>query len=317
MKRILDKVLKKSTVELHVGAPSLPVDLSYTELTYMTRRGFLAQKLHQYLSDNNSKSSLLFFRSLSKISFNHKQTNQDHEQLLYISELMLEWCNQGEDIPTQVKKLEVRNDIQNAMLKAYDIHKKDLFEQKKKIDESITTTEKSDPIWMVYKDVIFSVTQGQFLLISEQEVSKYKQGKVYCEGIIRERSDIPRCRNQVKDILEQKEFNKAKVMSWLLALSEAITNTLKHAEEGKLTMLEDKERNEIRFVIEDKGPGFSLEELPKTTLLAGYSTKKSMGHGFSLMMKMTKQVLLYTSPIGSTLILTIDYAQEVEGKSAG
>jgi hypothetical protein len=38
-----------------------------------------------------------------------------------------------------------------------------------------------------------------------------------------------------------------------------------------------------------------------------------MGQGFTLMMKMTKQVVLYTSPIGSTLILLFDSAKETGG----
>jgi anti-sigma regulatory factor (Ser/Thr protein kinase) len=102
-------------------------------------------------------------------------------------------------------------------------------------------------------------------------------------------------------------------MSWILVLSEAITNTIKHAELGKMTLVESVEEEEIRFVIEDNGPGFPLKDLPKNTLLAGCSTKKSMGQGFTLMMKIAKQVILYTSPRGSTIILTFDSTKEVGG----
>jgi anti-sigma regulatory factor (Ser/Thr protein kinase) len=168
--------------------------------------------------------------------------------------------------------------------------------------------------WTVYRDVIFAATQGKFLLITEREVSQYKVGTLLCEGIINERSDIPIRRNQVKEALEHKVTNKAKLMSLLLVLSEAITNTIKHAEEGAMTVLEDKEKNEIRFIIEDKGPGFPLKDLPKTTLLAGYSTKRSMGQGFTLMMKMTKQVALHTSPMGATIILLFNFDDEMVQK---
>jgi hypothetical protein len=38
-----------------------------------------------------------------------------------------------------------------------------------------------------------------------------------------------------------------------------------------------------------------------------------MGQGFTLMMKMTKQVILYTSSEGSTIILRFDSSKEKEG----
>jgi anti-sigma regulatory factor (Ser/Thr protein kinase) len=200
------------------------------------------------------------------------------------------------------------------MLKAYDMHKQDLFASANMKERTITEVKEEEVTkWTVYRDVIFAATQGKFLLITEEEVRNYRVGNILCEGIIKERSDIPACRNKAKDSLEHKVTNKAKIMSWLLVLSEAITNTIKHAEEGTMTILEDEEASEIRFIIEDKGPGFPLKDLPKTTLLAGYSTKRSMGQGFTLMMKMTKQVVLYTSPIGSTLILLFDSAKETGG----
>ncbi|WP_227937275.1 ATP-binding protein [Alkalihalobacillus deserti] len=319
MRRFLNKVFKHTTKSSQFGAPTLPSDLSFSELTYMTKRGFLAGKLSQYLSMKREEGSSLFYQSLARTTFKKSKIENDHERLLQLSEQMLEWGKQNENIPEKIKKLDVKDDIQNAMLKAYDMFEKDLFLSGDVIlDEnsevSAKHNEKPDPTWLVYREVIFAATQGQFLLISEEEVTTYKAGNVLYEGWIKERSDIPTCRNQAKEIFEQKEFNKAKVMSWLLVLSEAITNTIKHAEEGKMTLIEDGEKKEMRFVIEDKGPGFSLEELPKTTLLAGYSTKKSMGQGFSLMMKMSKQVLLYTSPVGSTVILTFDCSQEIEGK---
>ncbi|ERN54642.1 ATP-binding protein [Alkalihalophilus marmarensis] len=96
------------------------------------------------------------------------------------------------------------------------------------------------------------------------------------------------------------------MMNWLLVISEGITNIIKHAEEGRVTLYRCIEREELYAVIEDKGPGFPLDRLPNMTLFAGYSSKESLGQGFTLMTKMTKRVLLYTSPIGSTIILTFD-----------
>ncbi|MCL7746716.1 ATP-binding protein [Halalkalibacter alkaliphilus] len=315
MRRFLDKVFKDSTIEAPLSAPSLPSDLTYTEMTYMTKRGYLARKLSQYLSSNHEEGDSAFYLSLAKRVFLRKKTENLNEQLLYLSEKMLAWNEQNQNIPELIEKLGVRNDIQNAMLKAYDMHQQDLFASPNIVMKESTVREvKQEEIttWTVYRDVIFAATQGHFLLITEEDVEQYKAGTVLCEGEIMERSDIPVRRNQAKEALEKKISNPAKIMSWLLVLSEAITNTIKHAEEGTMTVIEDEEASETRFIIEDRGPGFPLKDLPKTTLLAGYSTKRSMGQGFTLMMKMTKQVVLYTSPLGSTIILIFDSSEGIE-----
>ena len=306
MRRFFEKVFNDSSKEkTQPTAPSLPSNLAYTDINFRTKRGYLARKLGHYLGLEIKEGDTLFYLSLSKSSFSN--STAEEEYLIQLSEQMLNWWKLKQDIPQKVKNSEIRSDIQNAMLKAYDIYKQDLFTPSSPyMEKEQLNTNKENNEWEIYRDIMFAATQGQFLLISRVELSKYKMGNLFCNGTIKERSDIPLCRNLAKESLVQKGFDRAKIMSWLLVLSEAITNTIKHAEEGKMTLIEDVENNEIRFVIEDKGPGFPLKDLPKTTLLAGYSTKKSMGQGFTLMMKMAKQVLLNTSPKGSTIILIFD-----------
>jgi anti-sigma regulatory factor (Ser/Thr protein kinase) len=310
LRRLFNKIFKDTYEEAKFLAPPLPSDLSYSEFNFVTKRGFLGKKLSQYLGLNKDEEDSLFYLSLSKQSFTNPKKEDQREFILYLSELMLKWSEQKLDIPYQIKRLDVRPDIQNAMLKAYDIYKNDLFSTPHTAEEQQLTASSNDEKWKVYRDVIFAATQEKFLLITEEEVNKYKEGIVLCEGRIKDRSDIPICRNLAKVKLELEGFNNSTIMSWLLALSEAITNAIKHAEEGKMTIIKDEKNHEIRFIIEDKGPGFDLDDLPKKTLLAGYSTKKSLGQGFTLMMKMAKRVLLFTSSKGSTIILNFDISKE-------
>lgn len=289
-----------------IELPSLPFDLSYPDLIYKTNRGFLARKIGQYAGLDTRKWDSLLYKSLTQTSFNDLNENSEVDLILYLSSLMLEFKKEQEDIVEQVKSLDINVNLQNAMLKAYEIHKSDLFLPTSTTQKHEKIEGKEQSEWKIYQDVIFAATQGQFLLIMEDEVETYKAGNVFCEGTIQHRSDIPICRNAAKECFEQMGLNKSKMMSWLLVLSEAITNTIKHAEEGKMTLVENIQNNEICFVIEDKGPGFPLEELPKRTLLAGYSTKKSLGQGFTLMMKIARKILLCTTPKGSTLILIVD-----------
>ncbi|OLN22716.1 hypothetical protein BTO30_08235 [Domibacillus antri] len=302
---------------MKLGAPSLPPQLPYSDLVYMTNRGFLAKKLGQYVGLHSDEGAALFYHSFSQPSFaDYNQENQ-YDYLLYLSEQMLKWNKLKYNIALQVKKMDVNPDIQNALLKAYEIYKTDLFADSYEAaiqENKVKTDQQMDMKWVIYRDVIYAATQEKFLLISEEEAKACRQGNVFCEGTIKSRADIPACRNLAKESLEAEKIGSTNIMTWILVLSEAITNTIKHAEEGKMTLIKDEKNHEIRFIIEDNGPGFSLEDLPRTTLLAGFSTKKSLGQGFTLMMKMSKRVLLYTSSKGSTIILTFDISEKKEGE---
>jgi anti-sigma regulatory factor (Ser/Thr protein kinase) len=305
LRRLFTKVFKDSTQDKKT--PSLPLDLTYREVSFRTKRGFLARKLCQYAGLEAADGDEAFYSSLACAAC--EETSEEYELFLYLSELMLKWAEEDVDIREKIMRMDIKTEIQNGMLKAYEMFKEDLFSVKKA---------DSDPKppewerWKVYRDVILASTQGKFLLISERELKGFKKGRVFCEGTIQQLADIPACRHRAKDSLEAMGYSESTIMGWLLVLSEAITNTIKHGEEGRMTLVEDEDQNEIRFIVEDKGPGFSLKELPKTTLLAGYSTKKSMGQGFTLMMKMSKQVSLYTTSEGSTIILSFNRGEPSE-----
>jgi anti-sigma regulatory factor (Ser/Thr protein kinase) len=299
VRRLIDKVFKAPIQDKK--APSLPAELTYREVNYRTKRGFLAKKLCHYAGLEAAHGDEVFYTSLACSVC--EENSEDHEFYLFLSERMLAWAKEGLDIRERILKMNIKSEIQNAMLKAYEMFKEDLFTAENKVTAPKTPEWEK---WKVYRDVIMASTQGKFLLISEQELTGFKKGRVFCEGTIKQLSDIPACRHKARDSLEAMGYDDSTTMGWLLVLSEAITNTIKHGEEGRMTLIEDKDQNEIRFIIEDRGPGFSLKELPKTTLLAGYSTKKSMGQGFTLMMKMSKQVSLYTTSEGSTIILSFN-----------
>jgi anti-sigma regulatory factor (Ser/Thr protein kinase) len=278
-------------------------DLSLSELLYRTKRGFLARKLAQYIGISSRDADRLFYDSLRTKTFKDG-SGDEAEYVLYLSELLLEWGNSGNDIVPKINALNENTTIVNAMLKAYDIHKDELFgglahpDRRKTFEAGI-----DDEKWEIYRDVIYTATQRKFLLIKEADIEPFREGQILCKAEIHTRSDIPKCRDLVKKAFEVMGISKSVAMSWLLAVSEAVTNVIKHAETGEMALIKDELGGELRLIVKDKGPGFALKELPKATLLSGYSTKKSLGQGFTLMMKIAKKILLCTSPRGSTLIL--------------
>jgi anti-sigma regulatory factor (Ser/Thr protein kinase) len=314
VRRLLDKVIGASRKEKQIEFPSLPSDIEFDDLSFRTKRGFLAKKLANYLDLTKEEGDALYFKSLSNESYLASMPVEERFRLLELSEQMLCWQIGNEDIPKKIKELDITNNLKNAMLKAYDINKQKIFSESSVVSDGtkdlITGSHLEDREWSIYRDVIFAATQGKFLLISEHEIEDYCTGDIFCEGYVQTRPDIPMCRNLANESFIKLGINKSTVMSWLLVLSEALTNTIKHAEEGKMILLKDDEQKEYRFVIKDKGPGFPLHALPNATLYAGFSTKKSMGQGFTLMMKIAKKVMLATSPKGSTIILVFEASEE-------
>ncbi|WP_157796456.1 ATP-binding protein [Bacillus sp. FJAT-45037] len=255
--------------------------LTYRELEDELKREYLAHQISLYYRSNDST-------------------------IMYWSEQMLQWANEGCDIPRSIQSSDVIEEMREAMYKAYKKNRADLFASQKDQTRKKFILTTSEARWKIYRDVIYAATQGKLLLCSAEEVQVPQGHEQIFSGEIKKRSDIPNHRNEVKNLLEQRMVQSSKMMNILLVLSEAMTNVIKHAERGNVAVFLNEESKKMYVIVEDSGPGFPLESLPKKTLLAGYSTKKSLGQGFSLMMRMTKEVLLHTSPTGSTIVLMFD-----------
>jgi anti-sigma regulatory factor (Ser/Thr protein kinase) len=290
VRRLLNKIFGDVRKPGVISNLPSSASMSIREVQNQAIIGWLASRLEQLLSNQRDE--------------NDKPPAGVH----HLSACLLEWIRQGEDVPERIKQLELAPDYKQSMTILFEEAREELYEIYKPVScacisgsAGAQTASPSQDVWEVYRDVIYAATQKKLLLIDKKDVERYKRGTVLCEAPILERSDIPRARDQAKGCLIGIGFSPSDMMSHLLIISEAITNVLKHAEQGSMTLIQDG--GEVRVVVEDKGQGFPLKVLPNATLMAGYSTKKSLGQGFTLMMKMAEQVLLATSPSGSTLIL--------------
>lgn len=156
-------------------------------------------------------------------------------------------------------------------------------------------------IHILYRDVIHSVTNGKLLLLDSEQLDNYYKGDMLFEAVIQESEDVAVCRKLVGEILEARHVEGKKKYNILLSISEAVTNILKHATEGKMKVYLNE--NILRIIVEDNGNGIKLKDLPKSTLIEGYSNKRSMGQGFAIMIKMMDRIALYTSKEGAIVIL--------------
>jgi anti-sigma regulatory factor (Ser/Thr protein kinase) len=232
--------------------------------------------------------------------------NTDLDPSRYIADLveyMVGWEERGEDVYLKLKEYAPPDPYYRCFLEFHEEYKEDIRLHLPALrSRSPENYSEQDEVWQVYRDVIYAVTQRKFLLIRRHEVQSYKKGRSLCRATITERQDIPKAREAAKQCFIELGVPQTELMSHLLVISEAITNILKHARTGTMEIvLED---SEIHVLVEDEGPGFPLKLLPNAALMSGYSTKKSLGQGFTLMMKMTERVLLSTIPgEGSSLIL--------------
>jgi anti-sigma regulatory factor (Ser/Thr protein kinase) len=316
VKSLLTRFFRSEIQSTSIGDPSLPFACpipieSPLEAQKRILIGIVAGKMALHLRiDKLGQDTWLFLPFICEAFVEDK--NDEKQYLLFLSERMVSWIKEKEDVYFRIREMKLVDKYHECFLKVYEDTKHDLVSifHPQPVYREIDSSSEEGQVWQVYRDVMYAVTQRKFLLIQKHEVDKYKEGELLCEVAIKERSDIAKARDIAKSRMIEAGFQQTQIMSLLLVISEAITNILKHAEDGKIIIT--RAGQNLYVIVEDKGPGFDLKLLPKTTLLAGYSTKKSLGQGFTLMMKMAQEVLLYTSPKGSTLILVFGWILENE-----
>lgn len=154
----------------------------------------------------------------------------------------------------------------------------------------------------VYSDVISAVTQGKLTLVNPLEVVSFaKEGDLWGKLLLEKPVDVNQARELVGQVLEQKQSSVRNLMLLKLCVSEAATNALKHAGSGEVEIR--KVKDFCRIIISDNGPGMEYDKLPHMIFLQGFSTKISLGVGFSLIYKYADKIYLLTSDNGTLLML--------------
>ena len=174
--------------------------------------------------------------------------------------------------------------------------------EKKLFQEKVDSEWKFDKLSNVFEDVLAAVTMGRLVISDDWEITRItNEGKKLGQAIVTEPGDISKVRNAVRECLKYRvpdpEINK-----FLLCISEVATNMLEHASGGLLAWYLCND-GIIRVMAEDWGPGLSLRDLPKATLIRGVKSKKALGIGFTLLMELMNKIYLKTGQRGTTLIL--------------
>lgn len=162
-------------------------------------------------------------------------------------------------------------------------------------------SEQEQKMRKIYKDVIYAVTQGKMLLIEKDELDGYLQGHLEVSHVIQVSTDITASRHLISEKVSTRFDDKKRAYQILLCINECLTNVLKHAQKGEMRVYSDEQG--YRILIQDNGSGIDLADLPKSTLMQGYSTKLSLGQGFKLMMTYADRLILATNSSGTSIVL--------------
>lgn len=152
------------------------------------------------------------------------------------------------------------------------------------------------------KEVIYSVTNGRLKLAERDEMDAVVEAFQPSATV-----DLvgPECvraaRHAAEEVATEAGLPEEALHDLVLCVSEAATNTLKHATGGRMQVGLDAGR--VLVLLSDEGPGIDASALPRATLMKGYSTKVSLGMGFSLMLELLDRVTLDTSRSGTRLLL--------------
>lgn len=269
---------------------------SYQSVQRRALIGWIVSKCAAALKLDELDREALFLLSFETETFEQLEDGLVRE-LMELASNLVDWIRSNAVIEEEMKAIHPEHISKEVLTRIFSEIQADV-----KFDD--LQPNQKENTWEVYRDVIYASTHGSFLLIAKHEIAKYQQGEQLCAVKIVNREDVPKARNTAKEVFMELGLPSSKVMSYNLIISEAVTNILKHAEYGEMTIY--RAPDAFHVIISDKGPGFPLKILPKTTLMAGFSTKESLGQGFTLMMKMAKQVVLETSDTGSTLILILE-----------
>ncbi|QDP39550.1 ATP-binding protein [Radiobacillus deserti] len=270
---------------------------SYEDLKKKALFSWVVSRCVEALDWKEFKQDELILMSFVIDPFANPIKGEKFKELLDVAQKAVTWIDSNSIIEDEMKFIQLSYLPKRLLIKVLTQAQLDVKRQRKKESET-------EPVWEVYRDVIYASTNGHFLLIKNDELTRYKQGDLLCEVKIEKREDVPKARQLAKGVFTDLEILSSRLASYNLVISEAVTNVIKHAKSGKMEIYKDQDV--LRVVIEDSGPGFPLKSLPKMTLMAGFSTKESLGQGFTLMMKITDQIMLETSASGSTLILLLD-----------
>lgn len=195
--------------------------------------------------------------------------------------------------------------IVNAFLKDIAGHEnaEEAFRKNKEREDFLSALKEKDrAIRQAYVDVISAVTGGRLVFVTREELDLMLGKPISGTHAVTSNRELAEARQILRCIIRE-SFPGLDPDGFMVAFGEALTNAVKYAGSGNFQVF--KLKKTLQIVISDSGPGIDFKTLPKATLMNGFSTRKSMGVGFTIMLDIAERVLLSTQPGNTTVVLEI------------
>ncbi len=144
--------------------------------------------------------------------------------------------------------------------------------------------------------VLRALSGGKFQLIDEEELAH--DGREVLTQPLVDGAGLAALRRTLRELGREVGLVPESVDDLVLAVGEAASNAVKHGHEASCEVRLHEDRISVR--IWDRGGGIRPEDLP-AVLEAGYSSKISLGMGYTIMLKLADVVQLATSAAGTVV----------------
>jgi len=149
-----------------------------------------------------------------------------------------------------------------------------------------------------YRQTIMAATDGK-LIITERSEIEHLAGTSLAVWEIHQPDELRVIRHEIEKVAESLGMAQDRVCELLVASGEAITNAVKHAGGGLVSV--HKTDESLMVVVSDKGPGIPALALPEVALRRGYSTTGTLGMGYKIMIQLMDRVYLATDESGTVV----------------
>lgn len=149
-----------------------------------------------------------------------------------------------------------------------------------------------------FRKTIEAATEGKLLIRDRDEILRIA-GPPLATWTIASVEALGEERHAVERLLASEGMDEERIADFVLCISEATTNTLKHA--GGDTLSLHRTADGFLAVVSDHGTGIPAINLPELALTRGYTTARSLGMGYKAMLMVADTVYLATGPDGTTV----------------
>ncbi len=157
-----------------------------------------------------------------------------------------------------------------------------------------------------YRETISSVTDGKLQVVGIDE-SRYYLSLAEIQTTISTHAEAAAVRRTVEEYCRDHGLEGDDLVLFVTGVGEAMNNSIKHA--GSAVVFAGVGTDTVWVGCADHGPGIATITLPSATLRRGYSTKVSMGMGYSIMLEVSDRIVLSTGHEGTTVVLVKSLTQ--------